>query len=756
MNSPDDLTALELRFQRLRFQLSLKISPRLKTRLLGSFCDSLLQRTNQVLNLSYYEELRSQLVELCTKSNLCYQAPLVHAAFHETLLFLSKTGSQTGQQPDLKAALKTAWSERLACCLSLGEYGQVIELGRLAYPCSLDNSKIAGIHDLDALVGMLKSQDAAPEIIAEIRSYQKAAIASFSGWNNRSVWVPLVENFDDGEGTKIIVGTLNPLELDLEPRQSQRQQDVISFNNHPISNDDLVNYQAQDAIRAARQQHPLLRNPRAQFYTVRFGFPGTEHLHTGTSFGLGMALLSMCSLEKEANLRKQHRLGQHIAFTGGVDFSGSIRSVDQTALEEKIKAAFFSPLVMLAIPFENFDEANKTLEKLKQQFPHKQFQLKRVSLLAEALQDGELLTYKKMPFRKWLKTHLTRSKLLQGSIGLLILTLLLWFMVDLLTDKNPSSYRIEGESVTILNRSGRYLWKLDLGHSPKVLEKPLSPNPIYNRLQIHDFDGDGENEVILGTAVKQREFNGKLMFLETDGTVKWEYSSHPVLTFGENEYSDNYGTAFILPFQHKDDVWHEFYVSFSHMPWFPNRLVRFDINGQVLNEFIHPGAIYDLELIDLNQDGEQEILLGCTNNGFNSAAVAILPSRNFSGTVPSLEAQHGLNNGVVDSNLTYIKFPRWGKYDYAGSNARTNVQDIFPDSKHGFIAIVVLGNGNSGETFFYNFDFDLNVVGLSPADGFLSHYHEYSGEDFFETFDYDEWYSNMSKLEIYRNGSWSK
>ena len=69
---------------------------------------------------------------------------------------------------------------------------------------------------------------------------------------------------------------------------------------------------------------------------------------------------------------------------------------------------------------------------------------------------------------------------------------------------------------------------------------------------------------------------------------------------------------------------------------------------------------------------------------------------------------------------------------------------------------MVLGNGNTGGTFFYNFDFDLNVVGLSPADGFLSHYHEYSGEDFFETFDYDEWYSSMSNLEIYRNGSWSK
>ncbi|MCF7826790.1 MAG: hypothetical protein K9N29_09075, partial [Candidatus Marinimicrobia bacterium] len=74
----------------------------------------------------------------------------------------------------------------------------------------------------------------------------------------------------------------------------------------------------------------------------------------------------------------------------------------------------------------------------------------------------------------------------------------------------------------------------------------------------------------------------------------------------------------------------------------------------------------------------------------------------------------------------------------------------------GFIVSVVLGNANSGTTFFYNFDFDLNVVGLSLTDGSLSQYHEYSGEGFFETFDYDEWYTSMTKLEIYQNGSWSK
>ena len=698
----------------------------------------------------------SHLVELSTVSCLSYQPPHILEAFHETLDFLAHDESHVLQVSGLKHALAISWQQRFACYLSLGEFKRAVTLGQARFPCTMDMSQLMNIHDLDTLLDWLKSQQAAPEIAAEIRSYQKAVSTSFSGWENRSVWVPLVEHFDDGEDTQIIVGTLNPLELDLEPHQNHRQQDIISFNNHPISNDDLVNYQAQDALHAARQQHTVLRKPKGRYYTVSFGFPATEQLHTGASFGLGMALLSLCRLEKDANIRKQHRLGRHIAFTGGMDLRGSVRSVDQTALEEKIQTAFFSPLSLMAIPAENFAEAHNTLEKLKQQFPQKQFQVRRASTLAEALHDKELVTYEKIHLRKWLKNHLTKSKLLQGIIGLLILTVLIWWGIEVVSDRNPSSYRVEGQSVTILNRSGRYLWKVDLGHNPQVLEKPLPKNPIYNHLQIHDFDGDTENEVILGTAVKQHEFNGKLMFLETDGSIKWEYSTQPILKFGDNEYSDNYATAFIYPFQHKDSPTYEFYVSFSHMPWFPNRLVRFDINGQLLNEFIHPGTIYDMELMDLNQDGEEEIVLGCTNNGFNSAALAIFPSRNFSGTVPFSDEQHSLINGVVDSNLIYIKFPSWGKYDYQNNNARTNVADIFPDSEHGFVVIVVLGNANSGVTYLYNFDYDLNVVGLSVADGFLSHYHEYSGEDFFETFDYDEWYTSMTKLEIYQRGSWSR
>ncbi len=142
-------------------------------------------------------------------------------------------------------------------------------------------------------------------------------------------------------------------------------------------------------------------------------------------------------------------------------------------------------------------------------------------------------------------------------------------------------------------------------------------------IQIGDYDGDGQNEVILGTSIKNRKFGGRLMFIETDGATKWVHEDHPRLVFGGNVYTDNYATSAIYPYKHKDSATYDFYVSFTHRPWFPNQIIRFDVNGNAQDRFIHPGTLYDFELFDLNGDGEPELLMGGTNNRFNTAVLSV-------------------------------------------------------------------------------------------------------------------------------------
>ena len=749
------LNDYESAFQTLQFRLALKISGRLKLRMLGQFCQLLENRENQVINHSYYQEILSALLEYVTNRNLIYQPTPILQALYKTLTYIQKQPELEKSQEGFKEVLNLLQFRLISSLVCVREFNAALRFACDDKQIDLNGVSASNLDSIDALLSLIKEFNLPDEIIQTFQEIKNLCNSNSQGFSDRKVWIPLVEKFEDTPGEEIVVGTIYPMVLDLEARQNNRYQDIISFNNHPIDQDDLVHYQAQDAILAARNRHNFLKKKATRRYTVMFGFPSTDHLYTGMSFGFGMSLLSLCALARESNLRKQYAVAKNVAITGGIAFSGEIRDVHPGGLEEKIGAAFYSPLRRMILPRVNLEVGQKILDDLQALHPHKKFTLQPETSLSEILTQRDVVSHKKMPFSKWVKNHLTRFQIIKFSLIALLAVSLTLTAISIFTDPNPSEYRVEGERVNVLNNTGKFLWSFDLGHNPESLEHDYPEKSIYRRLQIHDFDGDGENEVILGTAVKKHQFNGRLYFLETDGSLKWSITEHPVLKFGKNEYTNNYAVGFIYPYQHSDSKTYEFYTRFSHMPYYPNRIARIDINGNILDEYVHPGGIYDMELIDLNRDGEMELLIGGTNNGFNDAALTILPSRGYGGTAPAWMDHHNLNDSYVDSNLVYIKFPHWGRYDLSGTNARTHVSDIFPDSKDGFIASVILGDPNKTGSYLYHFDLNLNLVELAISDGFLSLYHQKYGKPFFEVFDQDQWYEQMTHLDIWRNGAWN-
>lgn len=50
-------------------------------------------------------------------------------------------------------------------------------------------------------------------------------------------------------------------------------------------------------------------------------------------------------------------------------------------------------------------------------------------------------------------------------------------------------------------------------------------------------------------------------------------------------------------------------------------IAKYDLNGHLLNKYIHTGHISFLRSIDMNHDGTDEILFGATNNLLNGEAV---------------------------------------------------------------------------------------------------------------------------------------
>lgn len=748
------LTEFEAAFQSLQFRLTLNLSERLKTRLLGEFCVLLQSRENSVINHSYYQELMPHFDENLAAESMAYQPTDILEAIYKTLKYTGERNEFDTGNDGFKKLIHIVKHQLVVSLTHIQEFEAAIRLAYENVPDKMDKEIFSTIASIEDVCWVAERQNFPGEILKVFQGIRDIINEETMGYSRRKVWIPLVEKIEDTPGNEVIVGTIYPLELDIEARQNERSRDIITFNNHPLAQDDLVNYQAQDALKSARSIHKFLRKSNTSRYTVAFGFPSVGHYLAGASFGFGMSLLALCAFEREANLRKQYSVSKSTAFTGGIDFTGRMRAVNSVGLDEKIASVFYSSLTSLVVPQENAAEAQMILDDLLLKHPQKKFSLIPEKSLHQILENRDILIYKTMPIFEWARIHITRSLIFNILIHMMLAVLLTLGVISIFSDDNPSEFQVEGESVLMFNNAGEFLWSIDLGHAPDYLEVINPHKPNYRGLQINDYDGDGENEVILGTQVKQHEFNGRVYYIETDGSVKWMFSEHPILQFGGVEYTDNYGVGFLYPFRHANSTAYDIYIRFSHMPWFPNRLVRFDINGNQLDEFIHPGAIYDMELCDLNQDGEMEIILGCTNNAFNDAAVAIIPARGFKGTTPKWKNTRQLDNSEIDSNLVYLKFPNWGDYDIMDSGARSFVDDIFLDSDGGFIVSVVLGGTTETGSFLYSFDLNLNILGLSVSDGFLSQYHSKYGQKFFEVFDRAEWYDKMTQITVWRDGQW--
>lgn len=750
------ITEFESAFQTLQYRLNLNISKRLKTRFLGDFCGLLLARENRSNSHSYYAELLPQFIEEISAESLKYQPIDTLLSLYESLRIgrsLPEFRNLRASSHDLLQVLKV---QLMASYLFVSDYGSSLQVacGDLETELNLDG--FSHVDSIESLYEEARHQQIPEEVLKIISKIQGQIRAETSGYSKASAWIPLVEKYQDHMGDLQIVGTVHALELEVEKREGNRSRDIISFNNHTLDQDDLVHYQAQDAILAARSEHGSLSRRSSDRYTVTFGFPSASHSYSGSSFGLGLALLALSTFEREANLRRQSTITQSVAFSGGIHLNGQTRGVSAVGLQEKISAAFHSPLSGMVLPSQNVVEGQRYLGELLDKYPSKKFTLLPATSIADLMDNRSILRSENVPVLRWVSTKVTRMRALQIFLAMLfaIAGTLAW--LGLVVDHDPFDYRVGDESIFIFNKNGRFLWDFHLGHPSGYLKDPHSENPIYRSLHIHDFDADGASEVLLGTSVKQHDLTGRIYLLETDGQVRWMFSKHPTLRYGKAEYSANYGVGFIYPFHTNNTLYHDIYVGFNHMIWFPNRLVRLDINGNQLDEFIHPGKIYDMDLMDLDQDGEFEMLLGCTSNDFNTAALVILPAQGFQGTVPSWNKHNVLDGSIVDSNLVYIKFPEWGDYELSGTRSRSKINEIFLDGEEGFfVKVAMVGSPELG-AYVYSFDTNMNLRGITITDDLRDEYHTKYGEDFFETHDHEKWLRTMGDLAIWKHGEWNQ
>ncbi len=147
-------------------------------------------------------------------------------------------------------------------------------------------------------------------------------------------------------------GRLRALRASVELFGKSATTDEITFENQIKAPDDPFvgsSYNALSSLREYFQTHGY-KDKAGRYYHGHFNLADSSQTFTGDSIGLGVAAVTFAGLMKTEVMRHERLISQEVAFTGGVDETGNITSVNEDTLREKISRAFFSHIKFLVLP----------------------------------------------------------------------------------------------------------------------------------------------------------------------------------------------------------------------------------------------------------------------------------------------------------------------------------------------------------------------------------------------------------------------
>jgi len=142
--------------------------------------------------------------------------------------------------------------------------------------------------------------------------------------------------------------------------------------------------------------------------------------------------------------------------------------------------------------------------------------------------------------------------------------------------------------------------------------------------------------------------------------------------------------------------------------WYPSRIVFVDgRDGSLIGEYWHPGFLVAHAFVDIDGDGDDELLLGGINNpdsGIGHAAMVLLD-------IPASEDSPRASaffDKVSIQETAYLLFPRIDVLAIDESHVFARVIDVIESEKR--ILVKLYDEGDDAGSVWYTFDYDLQLL----------------------------------------------
>ncbi len=284
------------------------------------------------------------------------------------------------------------------------------------------------------------------------------------------------------------------------------------------------------------------------------------------------------------------------------------------------------------------------------------------------------------------------------------------------TDALPGSWRIQGADLVVTGEGDSPLWHYRF---------PEAPEDSFGYGVFADFSGSGRRDTLFIYRPTRQGSTACLCCFDRKGSHRWTF--YPGKTVADTlgrRFSPPYSVEQAVAFRPRGASIDRVASVSVHNYSFPAQLAILDgKTGKVTGEYWHRGHLNHLAAVDLDGDGEPELLAGGVNDApeFKQATLLVFDHRRVAGATPNPQGgsyYQGIPPMAAKRTVFFPKSPLARHQDFN----RVAAVDIQASR-----IVVAVAEGTTelqAESIVYELDYNLTVVNVLLADAAQNSLHE--------------------------------
>lgn len=397
-----------------------------------------------------------------------------------------------------------------------------------------------------------------------------------------------------------------------------------------LEHDEVLEQQIRLSLQVAIAVAENYIKKLSPFHTISIQFDEHFSYYSGDSMGLALTVAIIGELLAYYNAQYSISTVSDCVFTGGIREGGIILPVGASVITRKLAAVFYSSARVFIIHKADGVSAQEKLEELNSKYPARHLELVEVTSLSDLLNRRNVIEIKKKSLISRGIKGLKRNWFQAAAMIVFLVVLGFYFWQK--TDDNPVGLETSGNTIRILNITGRELMVFPLPES-------IYREQIKRFVNLIDIDNDGTNEMLFTHDnqdwKKYPGHYGRVVCLDKDSTELWSYrftdTASSAREFLEGIYTIHFIGIYIKDGR-KSIVLHA-----NNVPSYSSTVFMLDAETgkRVGGTYWQSGFIESSILADYNEDGQPDIIVGGTDNGFEEATLTCISIDKLGGVRPS-------------------------------------------------------------------------------------------------------------------------